>query len=281
MIMGNHELVDTHAHICDPVFDLDRAVVLDRAGAVGVTAIVAVGENLADARRNVELARSHPMLKPAAGLYPTLLDPDQAAAMATFIRKNRSRLAAIGEVGLDYWVVKKASQRELQREILTGFIRLARETDLPLNVHSRSAGRHAIAVLLENQAARVQLHAFDGKAAAARPAVEAGYYFSIPPSIVRSRQKQKLVKQLPLTCLLVETDSPVLGPQPGQRNEPANLYQAVEAIAHIKGVAVDAIAEAVAENTRRLYGDWPDVRSAGSQASGSKPRSSGVHHQGR
>jgi len=175
--------------------------------------------------------------------------------MAEFIRVNRAQLVAIGEVGLDYWVVKEDAHKELQREIFRGFIRLSRETGLPLNVHSRSAGRHAVALLLEDSAVRVQLHAFDGKASAALPAVEAGYFFSIPPSILRSRQKQKLVKQLPLSSLLVETDSPVLGPEPQVRNEPANLYRSVEAIARIKGIAFEAVAEAVSENTRRLYGE--------------------------
>jgi len=84
--------------------------------------------------------------------------------------------------------------------------------------------------------------------------VEAGYFFSIPPSVVRSRQKQKLVKQLPLSCLLVETDSPVLGPEPAVRNEPANLALSVQAIAEIKSLPIQAVAEAVAANTTRLYG---------------------------
>ncbi len=100
----------------------------------------------------------------------------------------------------------------------------------------------------------MQLHAFDGKASTALPAVEAGYFFSIPPSVVRSRQKQKLVKHLPLTCLLVETDSPVLGPEPGARNEPANLLLAIRAIAEIKGLPEPSVAEAVSENAARLYG---------------------------
>jgi len=83
--------------------------------------------------------------------------------------------------------------------------------------------------------------------------VEAGYFFSIPPSVVRSRQKQKLVKQLPLSCLLVETDSPVLGPEPVVRNEPANLALSVQAIAEIKSLPIQAVMEAVAANTARLY----------------------------
>jgi TatD DNase family protein len=99
------------------------------------------------------------------------------------------------------------------------------------------------------------MHAFDGKAGAALPAVEAGYFFSIPPSVVRSRQKQKLVKRLPLSCLLIETDSPVLGPTPDERNEPANIRQSIKAIAELKDVSEEEVIVAVCENTERLYGN--------------------------
>ena len=247
-------MLDCHAHICDPVFDEDRGEVLSRAKKAGVTGIIAVGENLSDARKNLELAETHAMLKPAAGLYPTICDMHQADELTTFMRHNRSPWVAIGEVGLDYWVVTDEKEKALQGEIFCQFIALSRELDLPLNVHSRSAGRHAVALLLNNQATKVQLHAFDGKAAAALPAVEAGYFFSIPPSAMRSRQKQKLIKHLPLSCLLVETDSPVLGPDPGQRNEPSNLTVSIQAIAQIKGVPAEAVVEAVAQNASRLYG---------------------------
>jgi TatD DNase family protein len=255
MIMSKLNIIDTHAHICDSAFDADRGEVLKKAVEVGVGAIIAVGENLADARRNIELADEHPMICPAAGLYPTTLDLDQAEQMHAFIRKERSKLVAIGEVGLDFWIVKEESQKELQKEILKGFISLSRELDLPLNIHSRSAGRHAVALLLENGASRVQMHAFDGKASAAMPAVEDGFFFSIPPSVVRSRQKQKLVKHLPLSCLLLETDSPVLGPDPKQRNEPANITVSIKTIAELKNFNEHEVIEAVAENTKRLYGN--------------------------
>jgi len=248
------ELIDVHAHLCDPVFDGDRAGVLERARQAGVASIIAVGEDLADARRNLELSEKYPMIRAAAGLYPTRLNLDQAREMHQFIRDNKEKLVAIGEVGLDYWMVKEEAQLELQREIFGGFIDLAKELDLPLNVHSRSAGRQAIAFLIERGATRVHLHAFDGKAASALPAVEAGYYFSVPPSVVRSEQKQKLVKRLPLSCLLVETDSPVLGPSPRERNEPANLRVALKAIADLKGLSEAEAASAIRENTSRLYG---------------------------
>ncbi len=111
-----------------------------------------------------------------------------------------------------------------------------------------------IAALLDRGALRVQLHAFDGKASTAGPAVEAGYFFSVPPSIVRSRQKQKLLRALPLGSLLLESDSPVLGPNPQQRNEPANILYALRAVAAIKEVTEQAAAAVIAENCRCLYG---------------------------
>ena len=248
-------LVDTHTHLYDPVFDEDRDAVLDAAAKAGVGAVIVVSENLTDARRILDLAEQHELIRPAAGLYPTILENEQAERMESFVRDHRSVLVAIGEVGLDYWKVKEPEDKQIQRDIFGRFINLSKELDLPLNVHSRSAGRHAVKLLMDAGAVKVQMHAFDGKAAAALPAVEAGYFFSIPPSVVRSRQKQKLVRRLPLASLLVETDSPVLGPDPGTRNEPANLKIAIKAIAEIKNLDPQEVVEQVVENTRYLYGD--------------------------
>jgi TatD DNase family protein len=255
LALTSHKLVDTHAHICDPLYDADRSEVLQRAASAGVGAVIAVGESISDARKNIELAAVHPVLRPAAGLYPTILDQNQAAAMCSFIRTERSKLFAVGEVGLDFWIAKEDADKGIQKDIFRSFIALSKELDLPLNVHSRSAGRHAVALLLECGAARVQMHAFDGKASAALPAVDAGYFFSIPPSVVRSRQKQKLVKSLPLSCILVETDSPVLGPEPNMRNEPANVIVSIKTIAELKNVSEEEVMEAVTANTAKLYGN--------------------------
>jgi len=248
-------LVDTHAHLCAREFEKDRAAVLRHARQEGVGAIIIVGENMEDARRNIGLASQYPGLKPAAGIYPEYADIEAAEQMVAFIQEHKASLSAIGEVGLDFWIASEDSARDIQREVFCRFITLAGELNLPLNVHARSAGRQAVALLLANNATRVQMHAFDGKASAALPAVEAGYFFSVPPSIVRSRQKQKLVKQLPLSCLLLESDSPVLGPDPSLRNEPANILIALQAIAEIKDVLPEQVREAVCENTRQLYGD--------------------------
>jgi TatD DNase family protein len=250
-------LYDTHAHLCDSSFDHDLPEVLDRARDAGVAAIVAVGETLGEARRNLELSTSYPdLIFPAAGLFPTILDLDQAQQLADLIRRERRHLVGIGEVGLDHWKVESEEDRDLQREIFALFIDLSLELDLPLNVHSRSAGRKTIELLLERGAKKVQLHAFDGKAAKALPGVEAGFYFSVPPSVARSTQKQKLVHRLPLSCLLLETDSPVLGEVRDQRNEPANVGVGLEAICQIKNLSADEVVAAITENTKSLYGEF-------------------------
>ncbi|MCF8086370.1 MAG: TatD family hydrolase [Desulfohalobiaceae bacterium] len=258
--MMNTDLVDTHAHMCAPELKNDLEGVLHRAREQGIGAIISVAEDLEEARGNLELARRHPLILPAAGLYPGNADIERAARMQEFIRSQREHLAAIGEVGLDFRLAESEETRELQREVLVGFVRLALELDLPLNVHSRSAGRHAADLLIEHGARRVQMHAFDGKAGSAQKAVEAGYFFSLPPSASRSRQKQKLIRQLPLSCLLLETDSPVLGPSPEETNEPANLAVALRTIAEIKEISMEQALEAVRENTRRLYGDLAGPR---------------------
>ncbi len=248
-------LLDAHAHLADPCFDADLPAVLERARAAGVVRIVVVGESLEDDRRALDLAARHPAeLLAAAGCDPTHLDRDEADRIVALCRARAAELAAIGEVGLDHWKVVGEADREVQREILSRFVALAIELDLPLNVHSRTAGRDTIALLIERGARRVLLHAFDGRAATAMAGVEAGYFFSIPPSIVRSAQKQKLVRRLPLSCLLLETDSPALGAVPGERNEPASLPIALDAVAEIKGASREEVAEAAAANARRLFG---------------------------
>ena len=97
------------------------------------------------------------------------------------------------------------------------------------------------------------MHAFDGKFGSAQKGIELGYYFSIPPSIVRSEQKQKLVKNLPLENLLLESDAPVLGPRVDERNIPSNIKIAAEKIAEIKKVDISEVIKVTTRNAKELF----------------------------
>ncbi|OCC15856.1 putative deoxyribonuclease YcfH [Dissulfuribacter thermophilus] len=247
------KLIDTHAHLTSEEFKDDLGQCLEIAERKGVKAVVSVSEDIEDAKEALRLSKKFPMVYAGAGLFPTHTDFEQAEEMFSFIRENAQNLVCIGEVGLDRWKVQDPGLREIQEEIFKGFIELSKETGLPLNCHSRSAGRKTIEILIEKGAQKVQLHAFDGKASIARLGEEAGFFFSIPPSVIRSRQKQKLVKALSLSSILIETDSPVLGPDPTVRNEPQNAIMVIEAIAEIKGEPKEKVEEFVGENTKRLY----------------------------
>jgi TatD DNase family protein len=253
-------MIDCHTHLTDAAFDPDRIEVLRRAREAGVERIAVVGQDLAENRAVLAAAAQHEGLLPFLGLHPDRfadrappLPLEALEAVQAQIRAQRERITGIGEVGLDYWVCQDPERRARQREAFAALVRLALELELPLNVHSRSAGHHTLDLLRELGARRVLMHAFDGKAGHALRGVEAGYLFSVPPSIVRSPQKRKLVRALPLAALALETDSPVLGPEPGRRNEPANVAISAAAIAEIKGVPEAEVRAVTAANARRLF----------------------------
>jgi TatD DNase family protein len=253
-------VIDCHTHLLSPEFDADRPQVLERARRAGIEHVAIVGQDRAENELVLRADDGGGMVLRFLGLHPDrfadarpLPDPAEVGRIAEQIRAHAPALTGIGEVGLDRWVCREEDRRDTQREAFRVLIRLARELELPLNVHSRSAGHHTLELLLAEGATRVLMHAFDGKASHARRGAEAGYLFSIPPSIVRSEQKVKLVRALPLVALALETDSPVLGPERETRNEPANLTLAVAAIARIKGVDEAEVRARTSENARRLF----------------------------
>lgn len=249
-------LVDAHCHIHDEDFDLDREAVLARARQAGVVAIITSSLSYQEALKALQIARDHlGFVFTCIGFDPTIDNEAELGAVMELARQLRDEIVAIGEVGLDFYWVRSEEGRRKQEERFRQWIGLAGELGLPLVVHSRSAGKYAIQVLLQEGYDRVLMHAFDGRVGWALKGVrEGGFFFSIPTSVVRSQQKRKLAKAIPLENLMVETDSPVLGPEPRARNEPANLILAVREVATIKGVSPEEVAEVTFQNAVNFFG---------------------------
>jgi TatD DNase family protein len=247
-------LVDAHCHLEDEEFDQDRDYVVERARESGVVSIVTSSLNSLDASKALAVGRNYPdYVYVCIGSNPSNLDLKETSYLMSIIEKHRSSIVGVGEVGLDYYWVRENQYREIQRSLFREWIRFVEELRLPLIVHSRSAGKYAVQILLETNFRQVLMHAFDGRIGWAAKAAREGVYFSIPTSVWHSRQKQKLVKELPLDSLLVESDSPVLSPIEEKRNEPANLVYAVRRIAELKGVSEDEVAEKTTVNARKFF----------------------------
>jgi len=254
-------MIDGHCHISAEEFDEDRGDILEDAKKANVRGIIAVAEFQKDFQKIIELGKSYEgFIHPCLGLHPiqfgnrsvTLDDYESAKDI---IIQHRHQLVGIGEIGLDFTprYITSPDDKIIQREVFRKQINLAKEFDLPVNVHSRSAGRPVIDMLIEQGATKVLLHAFDGKPSVALRGVQAGYYFSVPPSIIRSEQKQKLVGMIPLSNLLLETDAPALGPVKQVRNVPSNIQISCEEIARIKNISVDEVVKVTTTNATFLF----------------------------
>ncbi len=249
--MSEIRIIDTHCHIAEEEFEDDREDVLTGAKKKGILVISsAISSHTWD--KNLSLADTFSNVYASTGLDP--IDHREIENAIAWIEKNHQRIVAIGETGLDHYRERDHGQRDLQQQAFSRLIEAASGYHLPIQVHSRSAGHAALIVLQKNEADQVHMHAFDGRASLARTSSEEyGYYFSIPTSVVRSPQKQKLVKAVNIERLLLETDSPVLSPIAGARNEPSNVSVALDRVAEILHRDTEEIREIILDNTLRLY----------------------------
>ncbi len=252
-------LIDTHCHLQDKRFAGDLEAVLDRAQEAGVAYVLVVGSDLATSREACELAQKYPQLFAIVGVHP---HDSKDADRATFdeIRKlaAQERVVALGEMGLDYHY--DFSPRKIQQRVFRYQIGLARELGLPIVIHDREAHADTMAILKEEKAEEVGgvLHCYSGSWEMARECIKMGFYISIagPVTFANAKKLVQVVENLPLEHLLVETDAPYLTPVPhrGKRNEPAYVRHVAEAIARIKGIAVEEVEEQTTANAIKLFG---------------------------
>lgn len=247
-------LVDAHAHLDHKQFERDLEKVIERAKAANIKAIINNGLNPETNRKTLEIASEHKMVKAALGFYPTdavKSGIDAVEEEIKFIEKNKDKIIAIGEVGLDYHWLK--GKDELQKEIFEKFIGLAKKLDKPLIVHSREAEKDAVEILEKHKCKKVMMHCFNGGLELAKRCEKNGWYISIPCNVVRSSSLQKIVKEVNINKLLTETDCPLLSAVPGERNEPSKVIGTIEKIAEIKGMDKEEVANNIFLNYQNLF----------------------------
>ncbi|MBI2152032.1 TatD family hydrolase, partial [Candidatus Woesearchaeota archaeon] len=229
------KLVDVHCHLNHEYFQSQMAEVLKRAEEAGVSAIVTSGVNPPANREVMELVRKHPLiLRASLGIYPidalglsegeTGLPryPDKISLEEEFAfikqaiyeskdKDGQDLVVSIGEVGMDFHWAKKEETFEKQASNFRKIIQFAISIKKPLVIHSRKAEKECLDILeeeIKNQEIKVDLHCFSGNKRLIERAAKLGYYFSIPPNIIKLQHFQTLVQMVDIKQLLTETDAP-------------------------------------------------------------------------
>ena len=241
---------DNHCHL-DPA---DAEAVVAEARAAGVERLITVGTDVASSRAAIDLAAAHAGVFATAGVHPH----DAAGGLEGLEQLvETASVVAVGECGLDYHY--DHSPRPVQRAVFAAQVALAHRRRLPLVIHTREAWEDTFAVLAaEGVPERTVFHCFTGGPAEARRCLDLGAHLSFSGIVTfpSAQDVRDAAACCPLDRLLVETDSPYLAPVPhrGSRNTPARVTVVGEAVAAVKGLAPEAVAEATWATTARVYG---------------------------
>jgi len=250
-------LIDSHVNLHAPQFDEDRDAVIARAREAGVGLMVEISDKLSTFEATHGLAMTHPDIWCTVGVHPHEAKDHQDLRIETLVElAGRPRVVGIGECGLDFHY--DLSPREVQAEVFRTHIAAARETGLPLVVHTREADAVMAGILREEQARgpfRFLMHCYTSGQELADLAAELGGWFSVSgiASFKAAEDVRERIRRMPADRIIVETDCPYLAPTPhrGRRNEPAYIGRVLETLADVRGWSLE---EAEARTTEAFFG---------------------------
>lgn len=251
-------IFETHAHYDDEAFIDDRDAVLKRVVDSGVTYIMNVGSNMESTEETLELARTYPFIYGAAGVHPSEADELNEVLFAR-LREivKEEKILAVGEIGLDYYWDEP--ERDIQKKWFARQLELARESKLPVIIHSRDAAKDTYDIMKAEKAEEIGgvIHCFSYAKEIAKKYLDMGFFLGIGGVVTFNNAKKlkEVVEMAPIEMLVTETDSPYLAPVPnrGKRNDSSNLVYVVDMIAQLKGMERETVEQQLFDNGKRLY----------------------------
>ncbi len=250
-------LVDSHCHIDFEEYSGRIPQILESMAHNQVPHALCVCVNLAGFPRVLALAESHFQLFASVGVHPDQVEDGSPTVSELIERARHPKIVAIGETGLDYY--RRNGDLEWQRARFRTHIRAARECGKPLIIHPRDAGKDTLRIMREERADTVGgvMHCFTETLEVARAAMDLNFYISFSGIVTFKNAVtiKEVAKTVPLERTLIETDSPYLAPVPqrGKTNEPAWVRHVAEEIARLRGISLEAVAEATSANFFRLF----------------------------
>ena len=251
-------IFESHAHYDDEAFDADREELLSGMQDAGISHIVNVGASVRGVEDTVKLMERYPFVYGAVGIHPDEVgDLNEERMQWLKGLCSLEKTVAVGEIGLDYYWDKEP--RAVQKQWFERQLHLARETELPVVVHSRDAAKDTFEIIKSEHAGTTGgvIHCFSGSKEMARDYLNLGYYIGIGGVVTfkNARVMKEVAAYVPLDRILVETDCPYLAPVPfrGKRNSSLYLPYIIEEIGRIKGISQEEVEEATYQNARSMY----------------------------
>jgi len=250
------KLIDTHCHLDFPEFDQDRDEVISRALLSGLDYIINVGSSIEGSRNSVEMALKYSSVYAAVGVHPHEADRAAKDVVSTIeMLAKKDKVVAIGEIGLDYY--KNYSQAENQRSLFISLMKLAKDLDKPVVLHSRQAEIDTLKIVKDFLPLRCVVHCFSGDETFLQQCLDLGFFVSFTCNITykKAENLRKVVKAAPLDKMMLETDTPYLSPEGfrGKRNEPNYVKQVALEIAKVKEIDLEKVAAVTTENAKQFF----------------------------
>ncbi|MCM8710717.1 TatD family hydrolase [Clostridium sp. SYSU_GA19001] len=249
-------IFDSHAHYDDEAFNEDRDKVIEELKEMGVIGVLNCGASFDGTIQSVELADKYDFFYAAVGIHPEHAEDfnDDVLGKLRLLAKNK-KVKAIGEIGLDYYYEENPA-RDIQKKVFRAQMNLADELKLPVVIHDRDAHEDTLSILKEFPQVNGVIHCFSGSVEFARECLKLGYYIGFTGVVTFKNAKKiiEVVKEVPLSRMLVETDCPYMAPTPyrGKRNRSDYIKYIIEKIAEIKGVTEEEISKVTIDNTKKL-----------------------------
>lgn len=249
-----HRLVDTHAHLDDPALWNDLEVTIEDATSAGVQRILAVGSDLESSRKAVEAARRFSIVYAAVGVHPHDAGRFEGERKEIEALLDAHKVVAVGEIGLDYY--RDGSPRETQLQAFETQLRWAKERGIPASVHNRDADEDVLDLVCRVRAQAV-MHAFSSTRETAERALDLGALLSFAGNVTYrgATGLRDVARDVPEERLLIESDAPVLAPQPrrGRTNQPGFVTFTLDCLAETRGVKPEALAAHITANANRTF----------------------------
>ncbi len=246
-------LVDVHCHA--NLF-LTLEDIIKEAINTGIEKIIAVAISALSIERILEIGDSFKVIYPSLGIHPEEVQMNkniesQLDSVMDKISKNKEKICAIGEIGLDHHFVKNKELYPLQKKIFENMLSLAQDLELPVNLHTKGAEKIIFDMLPSYKIPDINIHWYSGPENYLDIGIERGYYFSITPAISYSPAVRKTVLKVDKDHLLLESDGPVK--YSGRTGTPAMIKDVLNAISKLKNVSSQELESHILENTKRIF----------------------------